>query len=35
VLNDIGEYDVRLHDGSEHRVSRSRRRALQAALEEE
>jgi two-component system, LytTR family, response regulator len=33
VLNDIGEHDVRLHDGSEHRVSRSHRRALQAALE--
>jgi two-component system LytT family response regulator len=35
VLNDIGEYDVRLHDGSEHRVSRSHRRALQAALVQE
>jgi two-component system, LytTR family, response regulator len=35
VLNNAGEYDVRLHDGSEHRVSRSYRRALQAALGEE
>lgn len=35
VLNAIGEYDVRLHDGSTHRVSRSHRRALQAALGEE
>jgi two-component system LytT family response regulator len=35
ALNDTGEYDVRLHDGSEHRVSRSHRRALQAALEQE
>jgi two-component system LytT family response regulator len=34
VLNELGEYDVRLHDGSEHRVSRSHRRALQAALEQ-
>jgi two-component system LytT family response regulator len=35
ALNDIGEYDVRLHDGSEHRVSRGHLRALQAALEDE
>ena len=35
ALNDAGEYDVRLDDGSEHRVSRSHRRALQAALGEE
>ncbi len=35
ALNDSGEFDVRLHDGSEHRVSRSHRRALQAALEHE
>jgi len=35
ALNDTGEYDVRLRDGSEHRVSRSHRRALQAALERE
>ena len=34
VLNDAGEYDVRLHDGWEHRVSRSHRRALRAALEQ-
>lgn len=34
VLNELGEYDVRLRDGSEHRVSRSHRRALQAALEQ-
>lgn len=34
ALNESGEYDVRLHDGSEHRVSRSHRRALQTALEE-
>jgi two-component system LytT family response regulator len=34
VLNELGEYDVRLRDGSEHRVSRSHRRALQAALGE-
>ena len=34
VLNEIGEYDVRLHDGLEHRVSRSHRRAFQAALEQ-
>ena len=35
ALNNTGEYDVRLHDGSEHRVSRSHLRALQAALEQE
>jgi two-component system LytT family response regulator len=35
VLGDAGEYDVRLHDGSEHRVSRSHLRALQAELEQE
>ncbi|HEY7981971.1 MAG TPA: LytTR family transcriptional regulator DNA-binding domain-containing protein [Candidatus Eremiobacteraceae bacterium] len=35
VLNDSGEYDVRLRDGSEHRVSRSHLRALQVALERE
>ena len=35
ALNDTGEYDVRLHDGSEHRVSRSHLRALQSALERE
>jgi|SRR5579872_973655 len=34
ALNDAGEYDVHLHDGSEHRVSRSHRRELQAALEQ-
>ena len=34
ALNDTGEFDVRLDDGSEHRVSRSHRRALQAALEQ-
>jgi two-component system LytT family response regulator len=35
ALNDAGEYDVRLRDGSEHRVSRRHRRELQAALGEE
>jgi two-component system, LytTR family, response regulator len=33
--NEIGEYDVRLHDGTTHRVSRSHRRALQAAFGED
>lgn len=33
ALNDNGEYDARLDDGSEHRVSRSHLRSLQAALE--
>lgn len=34
VLNEIGEYDVQLHDGSTHRVSRRHRLALQTALDE-
>jgi len=34
-INEIGEYDVRLSDGSTHRVSRSHRRALQAMLGED
>ena len=33
ALNESGEYDVRLRDGSTHRVSRSHRRTLQAALD--
>jgi len=33
VLNESGEYDVRLRDGTTHRVSRSNRRALQMALD--
>lgn len=32
ALNELGEYDVRLLDGSMHRVSRRYRRALQTAL---
>ena len=35
ALNDTGEYDVCLRDGSKHRVSRGHRRAQQAALEQE
>jgi two-component system, LytTR family, response regulator len=33
VSNEIGEYDVRMRDGSSHRVSRTHRRALAAALD--
>lgn len=32
ALNESGEYDVRLQDGSTHRVSRRYRRALESAL---
>ena len=33
ALNESGEYDVQLHDGSEHRVSRRHRQALRDVLE--
>ncbi len=34
-VNEIGEYDVRLSDGSKHRVSRTHRRDLLAALKDD